>query len=147
MKIILLEDIRGKGKKDDVIEVADGFGMHLISQKKAVNASKGSMKVLKKQHQDEATILQIQKEKALEDKKVLEKAKLNFQLNVGKDGKVFKSISHKQIINKVLCDYGIKLDKKKFKNNQVINTLGVHKIKVELAKDVDVELSIHVKEQ
>lgn len=147
MKIILLEDIRGKGKKDEVIEVADGFAMHLINQKKAVNASKGSMKVLAKQHEAKEKTLQELKEEALKNKKILENAKLNFQLNVGKDGKVFKSISHKQIINKVLSDYNIKLDKKKFKDNHVINSLGVHKIKVELAKDVDVVLNIQVKEQ
>lgn len=147
MKVILLEDIRGRGKKDEIIEVAGGFAMHLIREKKAVEASKGGMKKLDSQKEARALEVENQKEQALKDKVVLEKKPLEFQLKVGEGGRVFKSISHKQIIEKVYKDLNIKIDKKKFKNNDVINSLGTTNVDVELAKGVIATIKVHVKEQ
>ncbi|MDL2212183.1 50S ribosomal protein L9 [Erysipelotrichaceae bacterium OttesenSCG-928-M19] len=147
MKVILLEDVKGRGKKDDIIEVASGFGMHLIRENKAIEASKGGLKKLDAQKQAKEKEQNRQVEQAKEDKVVLEKKPLEFYLNVGKDGRVFKSVSHKQIIDKVMNDFGIKLDKKKFKNKEHINTLGITNVEIELAKGVVATLKIAIKEQ
>lgn len=103
MKVILIQDVKGRGKKDDIIEVADGFGMHLIRNRQAVEASKGGVKVLDRQIADKKKAAENEKEQALKTKEILEKKPLNFQLSVGKDGKVFKSISNKQIVDLFLC--------------------------------------------
>lgn len=147
MKIILLEDIKKQGKKDDIIEVADGYGMHLIRNKQAVEASKGSVKILDKQKEAKKISAAKEEEEAIKIKNILEKKPLNFQLSVGKDGKVFKSISNKQIIDRIQSEYNIKVDKKKFKHKDNINVLGVTNVDVELYKGVIVTIKVAIKEQ
>lgn len=147
MKIILLEDIKKQGKKDDIIEVADGYGMHLIRNKQAVEASKGSVKILDKQKEAKKISAAKEEEEAIKIKNILEKKPLNFQLSVGKDGKVFKSISNKQIIDRIQSEYNIKVDKKKFKHKDNINVLGVTNVDVELYKGVIATIKVAIKEQ
>ncbi|MGL4383001.1 MAG: 50S ribosomal protein L9 [Bacilli bacterium] len=146
MKIILLEDIKGKGKKDQIIDVASGYAMHLIKEKKALEASSGNVKVIAKKQDDALKKLEEDIEAAKANQKLLEAKTIEFKLNVGKDGRVFKSVSSKQIVDHVLNKYQIKLDKRKFLDNVKINNLGVTKVKVELAKGVVATLNIHVKE-
>ena len=89
MKVILLKDVKKQGKKDDIIEVKDGYGNYLINNKLAVLETKGSSKVLKKQ-QEEAALEESLLLKECEDiKKRLEKLTLNFKVNTGKNGQVF----------------------------------------------------------
>lgn len=147
MKIILLEDIRGRGKKDEIIEVAGGFGMHLIREGKAVEASKGGVKKLNTQINTRNKETEKLKEQAIKDKEILEQKPLEFQLKVGEGGKVFKSVSHKQIIDKIVKEYDIRIDKRKFKNKDVINSLGVTNVDVELHKGVIATIKVMVKEQ
>lgn len=147
MKVILLQDIKGRGKKDDIIEVSGGFGMHLIREHKAIEASKGGVKILDQQAKKKEEEQHLLLEQAKKDKAILEKAKIIFQLKIGKDNKAFNSISHKQIINKVLDDYNIKLDKRKFKSSETINNIGTYHVDVELAKGVVAKLNVIVKEQ
>lgn len=147
MKVILIEDVKGRGKKDDIIEVADGFGMHLIRNKKAVEASKGGVKKLDRQIADKQKAVEIEKIEAEKTKALLEKKPLNFQLSVGKDGKVFKSISNKQIIERIKNEYGIKIDKKKIKSKDNINTLGITNVDIELFKGVIATIKVAIKEQ
>ena len=147
MKVILLEDVRGRGKKDDIIEVASGFGMHLIREKKAIEASKGGLKKLDNQKVAREKEAEELKEQAIKNKDILEKKPLSFQLNVGKDGKVFKSVSHKQIVDRIMKEYNIKIDKKKFKTKDSINTLGVTNVEIELYKGVIATIKVAIKEQ
>ncbi|MDR3215541.1 MAG: 50S ribosomal protein L9 [Bacilli bacterium] len=145
MKIILLDDIRGKGKKDEVIEVASGYAMHLIREHKAIDANKVTMSKLKnKQIAQENEDLRLEKE-ALANKIILEKKPLSFTLNVGKDGKVFKSVSHKQIVDRIFKDYSIKVEKKKFKSKDSINSLGTTKVAIELFKGVIATIDVVIK--
>ena len=136
MKIILLEDVKGKGKKNDVIDVSDGYGNnYLIKNKLGVLYTVGSKKVLDKE-------LSNQKEK--EDKLILEyndiKRKLEnkniiFKVKVGALDKVFGNISTKQISDE-LKKMGYMIDKKCIKTSSTIDTLGVHKVLIELHKKV-----------
>lgn len=146
MKVILLENIKGKGKKDEIIEVADGYGLHLIREKKAIEASKGGMKILNQQIEARQNEHKILEEQALKDKQVLEAKSLEFQLKVGKDGKVFKSVSHKQIVDKIYEEYQLKVDKRKFKSKDSINTLGVTNVELELYKGVVATIKVAIKE-
>lgn len=147
MKVILLSDVKGKGKKDEIIEVAAGYGTHLIREKKAVEASKGGVKVLDNQKEKIQKENEELKKQALKDKVILEKKPLNFELKVGNDGRVFKSVSQKQIIDRILSDYNIKVDKKKIKTKDSINTLGVTNVEIELYKGVIAILKVAIKEK
>ena len=143
MRVILLKDVKKQGKKDDIIEVKDGYGTYLINNKLAVLETKGSSKILKKQ-QEEAALEESLLLKECEDiKRKLEKMTLNFNVNTGKDGQVFGQISTKQIAEE-LKKKGFDIDKRKIKLDVPINTLGVTNVKVILHKNVEATLKIHL---
>ena len=144
MKVILLEDVKGKGKKDEVIEVSDGYGNnYLIKNKLGVLYTKGSKNVL-----DKELSLRQEKEDALvselnEIKKRLENTDIKFKVNTGKDGRVFGNISTKQICDE-LKKKGYNIDKKCIKTNSNIDSLGVHKVLIELHKKVSFFINVVV---
>ncbi len=144
MKIILLEDVKGKGKKDDIIDVSDGYGNnYLIKNKLGVLYTKGSKKILDKelkaaQDKEEELI-----EKLNKIKSQLENKKITFKVNTGKEDKVFGNISTKHI-SEELKKMGFTIDKKLLKSNGNIDSLGVHKVLVELHKKVKFYIDIVV---
>lgn len=143
MKVILLKDVKKQGKKDDIIEVKDGYGNYLINNKLAVLATKGSSKVLKFQ-QEKAALEENLLIKDCEDiKKKLESMTLNFKVNTGKNGQVFGQISTKQISDE-LKKKGFDIDKRKIKLDVPINTLGTTNVKILLHKKVKATLKIHL---
>ena len=143
MKVILLKDVKKQGKKDDIIEVKDGYGNYLINNKLAVLATKGSSKVLKFQ-QEKAALEENLLIKDCEDiKKKLESMILNFKVNTGKNGQVFGQISTKQISDE-LKKKGFDIDKRKIKLAVPINTLGTTNVKILLHKKVEATLKIHL---
>lgn len=143
MKIILIEDVKGTGKKDEIKEVKDGFGSFLIKNKKAVMFSSKSKEVLNTQiktreENETALVLECQK-----IKEQLEKLNLTFNVSVGANGKVFGKISSKQI-SEDLLKKNYNIDKKKIKAEE-LNTLGTHIVKIELHKKVIADLKVTLK--
>lgn len=144
MKIILLSDVKGKGKKDDIIDVSDGYGNnYLIKNKLGVPYTSGSKKVL-----DKEILERKEKEQALIDelsivKNKLENKNLKFKVKVGSQDKVFGNISTKQISDEIK-KLGFNIDKKCIKLNGNIDSLGVHKILIELHKKVKFYVNIVV---
>lgn len=142
MKVILLKDVKGKGKKDDIIEVSDGYGNnYLIKNKLGVLYTSGSKKVLDK----ELNIRQ-EKENTLvselnEIKKKLENKDITFKVKTGAQDRVFGNISTKQISDE-LKKIGFNVDKKCIKTNSNIDTLGVHKVMIELHKKVSFFINV-----
>ena len=143
MRVILLEDVKKQGKKDDIINVKDGYGMYLINNKKAVLETKGSSRVLKKQTDEakEKENLIIEECEDIKDK--LSKMTLKFKVKTGKDGKVFGQISTKQISSELLKK-GIDIDKKKIKIDVPINNLGTTNVKIMLHKKVEATLKVEL---
>ena len=143
MRIILLADVKKQGKKNDIIEVKDGYGTYLINNKLAVLETKGSSKVLKKQTEEAALEETLLLKDCEQIKEKLEKLTLNFKVNTGKNGQVFGQISTKQIADE-LKKKGFNIDKRKIKLDVPINTLGTTNVKVVLHKKVEATLKIHL---
>ena len=143
MKVILLKDIRKLGKKDDVVEVSDGYARNfLFKNKSAIAYTKGSAKVLDKQMEERA-------EHEAELKKEAEALSitLEFTLSTGKNGATFGSVSSKQIVE-ALSKKGIRVDKRKLQLEQSIASLGVTRVPVDLYRgQVIGEIVVHVSEK
>jgi len=146
MKVILLEDVKNVGKKGSIIEVADGYARNfLIRGRLAVEATKRSVEVLDEQKQ-ESKNHEREVEAAAEALKVkLASIKLDFQIKTGDKGRVFGSISTKQIAETLQKNYGISIDKRKIVDNGPINTLGLNRVKIDLHKNVSGEILVNLK--
>ena len=148
MKIILLEDVKNVGKKGEIVEVADGYGRNfLVRNKLAVEATAQSKLILEKQKQQK-----IEQEK--EDIKNAEALKLKlaeitlvFPVKTGDNGKVFGSVSSKQIAEELIKKHKITIDKRKILDEGPFNTLGFYNIKIELHKQVIATIKIQLKER
>lgn len=133
MKVILLQDVKKVGKKNDVVEVSDGYARNfLIARKLAVPASDTSMSVLNAQKQaDKEHELELEKQ-AIQLKERLETISLNFKVKVGNGGKVFGSVSSKQIVEKLKKEFDIVIDKRKILTDVTASSLGTTRFKVDL---------------
>lgn len=146
MKVILLKDVKNVGKKDQIVEVSDGYARNfLFRQNLAVVASTKSLDDLKENQNQEKARLEAIKAEAVELKKKMENITLSFSLKAGKEGKTFGSISTKQI-GEALEQAGFKLDKRKILSDPLAS-LGMHKVKIELHKDVTVTINCAVKKE
>lgn len=145
MKVILLADVKKLGKKGDTVKVADGYGMNfLVKNKLAVLESDRSKKVLEKQKEEQSAIDEANKLEAIKLKDSIEALTLEFNLNSGKDGKTFGSISTKQVVEQLRDKHSIKVDKRKFLDSHTIGALGYSKLKIELYKGVIATITVHL---
>lgn len=147
MKVVLLQDVKNVGKKGQVVEVSDGYGANfIIPRKLGVLATKKSVEI-RDQEITDAKNLEIQKKK---DAEVLqEKLKditLSFFCKSGKDGKLFGSVTTKQICEELKNKHNIVIDKRKFVDSSSANSLGFTIMKIELYKNIIAEIKLHISE-
>lgn len=146
MKVIMLADVKKVGKKDQIIEVSDGYAQNfLIARKLAVPVSAGSKAVLQKQQDDEAARQAKLREEAKALAEQLKSITLEFTVQSGKDGKMFGNISLKQVADQLENNYKISIDKRKFVDKGSLDILGFHHLKIELYKGVIGEVNVHIK--
>ena len=136
MKVILKSDVKKLGKKGDIVDVADGYGRNfLIARGLAVASTEKSREILAEQKQEEAELDAKNRAAAEDVAREFESLILDFQVKSGKDGRVFGSVSTKQIAEE-LAKRGYKIDKRKILDTQPIGSLGVTKVRIELYKGV-----------
>ncbi len=148
MKVILLKDVKNVGKKDQIVEVSDGYAQNfLFPRRLAVQMTKGSKDVLDKQQEQARIEEENKKAQALELKEKLKSITVEFRVKTGKEGKMFGSISLKQVEEEMKKQYGLTIDKRKFVDKGTLDNAGYHHLKIELHKGVIGEVNVHISEE
>lgn len=145
MKVIFLKDVKKQGKKNEIKEVSDGYAInYLIKNGYAVKYTKSSGDKLDAQIANDKLAEDNNIEAAERLKEKIEKETLIFEVQSGKDGRVFGSISSKQICDK-LGDLGYKIDKKGVKIKENLSALGTFFVEIELYKKVIAKVRVELK--
>jgi ribosomal protein L9 len=147
MRVILVKDVKGKGKKGEVIEVATGYGNFLLTSKQAIEASISNIKSI----EDEKTKAEAE---ALADLAAMKKLKAEIEdkpirlfVKTGESGKLFGAINNKQIAEEYKKVYNLDIDKRKIMLEDNIHSLGVYKVLVKLHKDVSATITLQIIEE
>ncbi len=137
VKVILKENIKSIGKKDEIINVSDGYARNFLFAKDlAVEATPGNLAKLKSKKDSEQFKKDTEKEEARKMADKLSKIKLEIKVKAGENGKIFGGVSSKEIAEKLEKEYQIKVDKKKIDLKDTIKTLGVTIVDIKLFEDV-----------
>lgn len=148
MKIILTQDVKKLGKKGEIIEVNDGYARnYVIPQKLGLEANNKNLNDLKLQKNNEAKIAQQQ----LDDAKALAEKiagqQVTVKMKAGEGGRVFGSVSSKEIAEAAKKQCGLELDKKKIQLSEAIKSFGVHEVGIKLHPQVTGTLRVRVEEE
>jgi len=145
MKIILLQDIKNVGKKDQIINASDGYAKNfLFPRNLAEEATDKNLAKLKAKQKVEQDKKDKEKEEAKEIAKKLETITVKIKSKAGENGKLFGAITSKDISDELNKQYNISIDKKKIVLNEGIKTLGSITVDVKLYEGVTGKLTIHV---
>ncbi len=148
MEVILLEDVKSLGKKGEVVNVNDGYARNLLFKKNlGIEATKQNLNDLKLQKQNNDKLEAERLEEAKKLAKELEQKEVVLAIKTGSDGRVFGSVSTKEIAEAAKEQLGYELDKKKMHLKDAIKSIGTFHVPVKLHPKVTVELKVVVKEK
>ena len=137
MKVILKADIKGVGRKDEVIEASDGYARNFLFPKNlAVEANKENISKWRAKQQSIQYQKQQEKEEALKIAEKLSKISLRIKVKAGENGKIFGGVSSKEIADVLEKEYNINIDKKKIDLKETIKTLGQRIVEIRLFEGV-----------
>jgi len=148
MKVIFTQDVKGKGKKGEVKDVPVGYANnYLIKNKLAVEATAGNLKQLEQQNK----AAEAERQQEIDDAKQLKAQLADIEVEVsaktGEGGKMFGSVSSKQIAEALKAQHDIKLDKRKMDLPNGIHAVGYTNVPVKLDKEVEGTIRVHTVEQ
>ncbi len=146
MKLVLLQDVKSLGKKDDIVTVNDGYARNfLIPKKLGVEATEANLNKLKTQQANAAyqAAEQLKAAQALAAR--IGEVKLEMPVKVGGSGKLFGALSSKEIADAMKEQFGIEMDKKKIVLDEPIKEVGERTVLVKLHKEVTAKLALNVK--
>ncbi|MBR4026364.1 MAG: 50S ribosomal protein L9 [Lachnospiraceae bacterium] len=147
MKVILLEDVKSLGKKGDIVNVSDGYARNAIIPKKlGVEANNKTLNDLKLQKKHEEKVAKEIYDNAVALAKIIEEQKVVVKVKCGEGGRIFGSVSTKEIVAAAKQQTNLELDKKKMTLNDPIKALGTYEIPVKLHQKVTAKLSVQVVE-
>ncbi|NLU36035.1 MAG: 50S ribosomal protein L9 [Clostridiales bacterium] len=148
MKVILLQDVKGHGKKGDVVNASDGFARnYLFPRKLAVEATEKNLRELKNKQAAEAKRRQQEFEEAQKLADAISKAEVVVKAKSGEGGKLFGSITNKEIADALKKDHNIDLDRKKIVLQEPIRSLGNFELDVKVYPEVSAKLKVRVEEE
>lgn len=146
MKVILLEDIKNVGKKDQILNANDGYARNFLFPKKlAVEATPDNLKKLNEKKASEAHKKELDKERALKLKELIDKLELKLTVKAGENGKIFGGVTAKEISEELKKQNNIEIDKKKIVLAETIKTIGRFCVDVKLYEGIVAKLTVDIK--
>ena len=145
MKVILLCDVKGQGKKDQIVEVSDGYARNfLFPQKKAIPADAKATNELK--NKEEAKQFKISEDRkaaqALADK--IKDQEIEIVMGHGNDGRLYGSVTAKDIAEELKARLGVEVDKRKIMIKETIKAYGKYSVEVKILADISAKFVVHV---
>ena len=145
MKVILLENIKGVGKQNEIINANDGYARNYLFPKKlAIEANNENLAKLKSKKESIAHKKETERKEAEELSQKLEKIILKIEVKAGENGKIFGGVTAKEISEQLEKQYGFKVEKKKIELKETIKTIGIFNIDLKLYEGVSGKLKVHV---
>ena len=145
MKVILTQDVKGVGKKDQILEVNDGYARNfLIPKKLGVQASTANLALLKSKQDSRDFKKQEEKKEAEQIKEKLEKIRLDIKVKSGENGKIFGGVTSKEISDVLKDKYSINIDKKKIELKETIKTVGITTVDIKLFEGIIGKVKVNV---
>ena len=147
MKVILLQDVRSLGKKDQIVEVSDGYARNMLLPKKlgmeATSKNLNDLK-LKKAHEDKVAAEVLADAQALAAQ--IEKESITLSIKMGENGRTFGSIASKEIAEAIKSQLGHDIDKKKIVMKDAIKAPGTRTVGIKLHTKVTADLTVKIEE-
>ena len=145
MKVILKADIKGVGKKDEVINASDGYARNFLFPKKlAVEANSANMSKLKAENDSKQYKKSMEKEEAQKVADKMSKIMVTIEVKTGTNGKVFGGVSAKEISDNLEKQHSIKVDKKKIELKETIKVLGMQTVEIKLFEGIVGKIKVNV---
>ena len=145
MKVILLQDIKNVGRKEQIIEANDGYARNYLFPKKlAIEATKDNMLKLQAKKTSEANKKKAEIEANKEIAKKLEKIELTIKAKVGENSKIFGGITSKEIAEELKKQHKFEIDRKKITLKDTIKSLGRYTAEIKFGDGVNAELTINI---
>ena len=145
MKVILTQDIKGVGKKDEVINANDGYARNYLFPKKlAVEANAGNLGNLKAKQESNQYRKDVEKEEATKLANKLKDITLVLKVKAGENGKIFGGVTSKEISENLKAQYKIEIDKKKIILSETIKVLGTTVVDIKLYEGIIGKLKVQI---
>lgn len=145
MKLILQQEVKKLGKKGDIIEVSEGYARNfLLPQKLAIEATAGNINAIKQQKAAQTHKEQRANDEAKVMASQLSKVAVKIAVKTGESGKVFGSVTVKDIAEAMEQQYGIEIDKRKIELKESIKSLGTYEVTVRIHPEITGKIEVHV---
>ena len=145
MKVILLENIKGVGKKDEIINANDGYARnYLLPKKLAVEANNANLSLLKGKQDSNNHKKEVDKANAIAIKEKLEKVTLSIKVKAGENGKIFGGVTAKEISEQIKKQFNFEIDKKKIEVKETIKTIGIFNVDIKLFEGIVGKIKVKI---
>lgn len=147
MKVVLLADVKSQGKKGQVIDVSEGYAKNFLFPKKlAVAANNQILTEIKGKEESRLHNIELEKQAARQTAEKLSEATVKITTKAGTDGRIYGSVTAKDIAEALEAQYGIKVDRRKITLNEPIKTFGTYILDVKLYADISGKITVSVSE-
>ena len=145
MKVVLLQDVKGKGKKDEIVNVSDGYARNfLFPRKLAAEADAKILNDIKNKEAAKARRIELEKQAARETAEKLQSLLVKITIQSGADGKLYGSVGTKDIAEALAAQHGVEIDKRKIVLDSPIKAYGTYTVDVKLYPEIAGKLNVLV---